>query len=81
MMHTLTHDELAALARELRREYARVERTLTPGATSDVQHDLLQALERIHDGSYGVCAGCADRIPFERLEVMPATRYCVRCTR
>jgi len=36
-----------------------------------------QALSAIGNGSYGVCAACGRPIPFERLEAVPYTRYCV----
>ena len=77
----MTTKDLASLALELRRELARVERTLGADASSDERDDLLYALQRIDDGSYGICASCARRIPVERLEVMPATRFCVDCAR
>lgn len=72
-------DRAAAL--ELRRELARVERGLAPGESSDEREELLLALQRLDDGTYGICAECGRRIPEERLEVMPATRWCVRCAR
>ncbi|TDO66443.1 TraR/DksA family transcriptional regulator [Kribbella sp. VKM Ac-2571] len=37
------------------------------------------AVERVQDGSYGVCHGCEVRIPVGRLEILPYVRYCVRC--
>ncbi|GLW48789.1 molecular chaperone DnaK [Streptomyces sp. NBRC 14336] len=37
------------------------------------------AFERVEDGSYGVCQGCAKPIPVERLEILPYTRFCVPC--
>ena len=37
-------------------------------------HEALQAME---DGEYGVCRTCHSPIPFERLEAVPETRYCV----
>lgn len=66
-------------ALELRRELARVERGLAPHESSDEREELLLALQRVDDGSYGICMTCARRIPEERLEVMPATRWCVHC--
>lgn len=69
----------AALA--LRRELARVERGLAAGDSSDEREELLLALQRLDDGSYGICVECARRIPAERLDVMPATRWCVNCAR
>ncbi len=37
------------------------------------------ALARIDAGTYGTCEGCDTAIPAERLEFIPATRYCVGC--
>jgi DnaK suppressor protein len=37
------------------------------------------ALERISDGSFGVCASCGDDISARRLEALPWTQYCLRC--
>lgn len=81
LMPRLSRSERAALEAELRRESARIMRTLPPGASSDELSDHQRALKRMKDGTYGVCAGCSQHIPYERLEVMPATRWCVRCAR
>ena len=35
------------------------------------------ALEAIENGSYGVCAKCGVDIPFERLEAVPYTLFCI----
>ncbi|RFU63642.1 molecular chaperone DnaK [Peribacillus saganii] len=35
------------------------------------------ALEAIEEGSYGKCRECGKAIPFERLEIIPTTLYCV----
>jgi len=37
------------------------------------------ALERLADGSYGICESCGLDIGEERLEVMPFTRLCRDC--
>lgn len=37
------------------------------------------ALERIEDGSYGVCETCESEIAEGRLQAMPFTRLCVQC--
>jgi DnaK suppressor protein len=37
------------------------------------------ALRRLDDGSFGRCGQCSEAIPAERLEVLPAARYCVPC--
>jgi RNA polymerase-binding transcription factor DksA len=41
--------------------------------------EIEAAVERVQDGSYGVCHGCKVRIPVGRLEILPYVRYCVRC--
>ena len=37
------------------------------------------ALERIEDGTYGVCEECGVRIPKKRLDAIPFAVMCVRC--
>ncbi|MBO0802920.1 MAG: TraR/DksA C4-type zinc finger protein [Nocardiopsaceae bacterium] len=44
------------------------------------QHgDVLAALARVDDGSYGRCTECGKPVPDERLEARPATPRCVPC--
>lgn len=38
-----------------------------------------EALERINDGSFGVCSVCGDDIPEQRLLVRPVTTLCIEC--
>jgi RNA polymerase-binding transcription factor DksA len=40
---------------------------------------ITEALERIDEGTYGICEGCGGEIPAARLEIVPEARYCVRC--
>jgi DnaK suppressor protein len=42
---------------------------------------LLDALRRIEEGSYGQCATCGATIPYGRLLVMPEARTCAGCGR
>lgn len=37
------------------------------------------ALDRIQDGSYGVCTQCGERISEDRLAALPATPLCRTC--
>lgn len=37
------------------------------------------ALEKIAEGSYGVCDECGARIPKGRLELLPESIFCVKC--
>jgi len=38
-----------------------------------------EAIEKIKNGSYGVCSECEDPIPERRLELVPFTEHCVNC--
>lgn len=40
--------------------------------------DIETALERMDAGSYGTCEACGEAIGADRLEVMPATRFCIQ---
>ncbi len=40
---------------------------------------LQDALERMDDGSYGVCAECEKPISQKRLEAVPWAKYCISC--
>ncbi|NLF40902.1 TraR/DksA family transcriptional regulator [bacterium] len=37
------------------------------------------ALERINQGTYGVCEICSGKIPDERLEALPEATICIKC--
>lgn len=36
-------------------------------------------LQKIKQGTYGICEKCARQIEVERLKILPATTFCVRC--
>jgi RNA polymerase-binding protein DksA len=40
--------------------------------------DVAHALERLDDGTYGICEACGQPIGDERLEAMPAARFCLK---
>ncbi len=46
---------------------------------SQVIADIDQALLRMDEGSYGVCARCGKDIPERRLDAVPTARYDVEC--
>ncbi|MCA1622085.1 MAG: TraR/DksA family transcriptional regulator [Acidobacteria bacterium] len=46
---------------------------------SQVIADIDQALLRIDEGSYGVCARCGKDIPERRLDAVPTARYDAEC--
>jgi len=47
------------------------------------ENELLElindALQRIEDGSYGICVECDEKIPMDRLKAIPYTPYCIYC--
>ena len=40
-----------------------------------------EALDRLHEGTYGICEGCSEIISKERLKAIPFTRFCISCQR
>jgi DnaK suppressor protein len=46
---------------------------------SQMVADIDQALLRIDEGSYGVCARCGKDIPERRLDALPTARYDAEC--
>ncbi len=65
--------------REIRAELTRQSRRFAPDDPR--AHAYATALDRLERGTYGTCATCGNRIPHERLAVMPETVYCVSCRR
>lgn len=53
------------------------EATLT-NATAELRQ-IVAALRRVEDGSYGYCQDCDEPIDERRLFAMPATPYCTAC--
>lgn len=41
--------------------------------------DVWHALQRIDQGTYGICSECGRKISIDRLKALPATEYCVDC--
>jgi DnaK suppressor protein len=41
--------------------------------------DVVRALDKVSEGTYGICDRCGALIPDERLEARPASILCVRC--
>src|SRR2546430_11402451 len=58
----------------------RISTTATARSIAAALADVDRAIEKLGEGSYGRCDGCGRRIPGARLEVVPATPYCVECS-
>jgi RNA polymerase-binding transcription factor DksA len=43
--------------------------------------EIDEALERIRQGTYGLCEECRAAVPRARLQALPYTRHCVECAR
>jgi RNA polymerase-binding protein DksA len=46
-----------------------------------VLRDIEGALERIEEGTYGICVNCGKPIAEERLSAIPWAMYCIDCKR
>ncbi len=66
-------EEGASETWELERRLA-LERSLSE-LLSEVEH----ALEKVEQGTYGLCDVCGEPISIERLEVLPQANLCVAC--
>ena len=40
---------------------------------------IKRALDRLEDGSFGICELCGKEIGIERLRVRPVTLHCIKC--
>jgi RNA polymerase-binding transcription factor DksA len=47
----------------------------------DILQQVLDALTRIEDGTFGFCTTCCRAIPEERLAALPYARSCIDCAR
>jgi len=43
--------------------------------------DVNKALDRIEEGTYGICTNCGEAIMHERLEALPYAELCIDCQR
>ncbi len=52
---------------------------LLSGREREKLNAIDDALQRIEDGTYGVCEECGKKIHKDRLKIMPFTKFCVAC--
>ncbi len=43
------------------------------------KENIMRALRKIDDGTYGICEQCEEEISAARLKAVPDARYCVAC--
>lgn len=75
-------DDAQAAGEHDRKVSESVDKELALEHTEETIHKaVLEALQRIDEGTYGRCQQCGDPIPKARLDVIPFTPYCVNCER
>jgi RNA polymerase-binding transcription factor DksA len=72
---TVDATEAAATRDECMLQVTRVLQVAAESAVGEIE----PALERLGNGSYGICERCTEPIQFERLEALPMTRLCTPC--
>lgn len=73
---TMAYDENFADSGQVAAEMG--ENLALAGQLREQLDDIEAALARIEDGTYGLCEVCGAPIGEARLEVMPATRFCIQ---
>jgi len=58
----------------------RIERVGQADALATKLAGVRRALEKLAEGTYGICDRCGTTIPEERLEARPSSVRCVRCS-
>ena len=56
-----------------------MQRSMTASELFHMATEIERALERLDDGSYGLCADCGGEIAPERLEALPWATQCISC--
>ncbi len=57
---------------------ASIEELLTTKQEKELK-EIEYALNKIEEGTYGICEMCEEEISIERLKVKPQARYCIVC--
>jgi hypothetical protein len=84
----LTDTQMAEIAGELRDDLRRLQSNLSgvpgsrlaePERRARERSLILAALARMDAGTYGMCLGCRNQIPYARLAAIPVTQTCIDC--
>ncbi|BBO93306.1 TraR/DksA family transcriptional regulator [Desulfosarcina ovata] len=43
------------------------------------KENIMRALQKIDEGTYGICEACEEEISIGRLKAIPDARYCIFC--
>ncbi|WP_144124217.1 TraR/DksA family transcriptional regulator [Catellatospora sichuanensis] len=55
------------------------QRDIVTAALTEQAERLSAALDRLQDGSFGICGKCGQQIPLARMEIMPWATHCIAC--
>jgi DnaK suppressor protein len=75
----IDHDDLADDLDLANAEYSQSLTSLLLEREKNELDELQRALERIEDGTFGICDGCGGEISEQRLAVRPTTTLCIHC--
>ena len=75
----LSRDDLPDEADTTSREMHQAMRVRLQNRESLLLKKIDSALDRIREGSFGLCQGCEESIEVKRLEARPTTTLCVAC--
>ena len=75
-------DDAAAAGEHDRKVSESVDKEIVLEHTEEtIRSAVVDALQRIDDGTYGECQRCGNPIPKVRLDAIPFARLCVTCER
>lgn len=78
--YTTPYQDLGSSEDENAIEYTEQERNISLEHTLEIAlKDVVNAIKRIDDGSFGLCKYCKKEIPKERLKVRPESSSCIEC--
>jgi DnaK suppressor protein len=56
-----------------------MQRSISASELHHVSLEIERALEKLDDGTYGICDACGEQIAPERLEALPWATMCISC--
>lgn len=74
--NVLTSDDLGSAAKAVEEED--VACILAESEAKELEN-IVEALNKIKDGTFGICEGCDEPIPMARLEALPNAALCLPC--
>ena len=76
---SLSRDDIIDLAEDGTDAFDRQFSLLLASSEHDAVFEIDEALQRIEDGTYGVCLQCFKTVDATRLKALPFVKMCVKC--